>query len=707
MKRKLSTTLLSLLFLAGSLLHAQTQVWTLQGPSSRHSHSAVFDPTSSQMIIFGGQATASGAGLNDVWLGTTSSNQSDSFAQLLPAGAAPAGRYGHVAAYDSASNRMMIFGGALGMPAPCANDIWILDSANGKRRNPAPSWFPQTPSGSLPAARMYASGAYDPNSNSLIVFGGNNCSTGYFNDVWVLSNANGQGGTPAWSQLATAGAPPAARQSATAVYDSTNNVLTIYAGDAGGAPFNDVWVLSNADGSGGTPTWSQLTPTGTLPPARTGHTAVYDAANNRMTIFGGTNRSITLTDTWILTSANGIGTPSWIQNTTTGTAPSVAYHSAVYDSHANAMYAFAGTSSAAKLSTNSHAFTLTNANGLAQTGARWVLGGIAVRYGQSAFYDTATNSLFVFGGQHAKNNQNFGDYWQASGVLGSINLKWNLVPTKSAAPSPRYGHTGLYDSGSDRLMIFGGSATSLGTCMNDYHLLQHANVVGGSPMWGTITAAGVLPAPRVFQASAYDAATNTIMIFGGFNCKTVFFNDVWILTNANNATGKPTWTQLNPVGIPPSVREGSSAVYDPTTNSLIVYGGDAGPKSAFSDLWILSNANGTGGAPAWTQLVPLNNGPVARSGHTATYDAVNNIMTIYAGFNGTSDLSDLWTLAGANGQTGTALWTQGSSGQPRRFASSVYDPASNTMITFGGSSSVNPLVPSADIYTLSDANGQP
>ncbi len=704
MKLKLSA---AILILCANVLQAQTQVWTLQGPSSRHSHSAVWDPTSSQVIIFGGESTATAAGLNDVWLGTTSTSLNDSFTQLLPTGTAPSGRYGHVATYDSASNRMMIFGGAAGSPLSCANDVWILDGANGRnQRNPTPDWIPITPSGTLPSPRAYSAGAYDPNTNTLIIFGGSDCSTGYFNDVWVLSNANGGGGTPVWTELATSGPAPAARESASAVYDPTNNILTVYAGDVAGSPFSDVWVLSNANGNSGTPTWTQLTPGGTAPSARTGHTAVYDSVNNRMTIFGGTTKIATLSDSWVLTAANGIGSPSWVRITTAGTAPSVAYHSAVYDARLNTMYVFAGSSSASKLSTNSHAFTLTNANGL-QTNAKWFLGGPPVRYGQSAFYDNVTNSLFVFGGQHSKTPLNFNDYWQASGVLGSVNLKWTIVHTKSGAPSARYGQTGVYDSGSDRLMIFGGSAGTTGACVNDYHVLQFANAQGGTPTWSTVTILGTLPSPRALQASAYDAATNTIIIFGGFNCQTTYFNDVWVLSNANTVTGKPAWTQLNPVGPGPSVREASSAVYDPTTNSLIVFGGDTGGKTAFSDLWILSNANGTGGTPAWTQLVPMNGGPAARSGQTATYDAVNNIMTIYGGFNGTKDLSDLWMLSGANGQTGAATWTQGPSGQPRRLASSLYDPASNTMITFGGSSSINPLDPSSDIYQLSDANGLP
>jgi hypothetical protein len=261
----------------------------------------------------------------------------------------------------------------------------------------------------------------------------------------------------------------------------------------------------------------------------------------------------------------------------------------------------------------------------------------------------------------------------------------------------------LYDAVSDRLMIFGGST---GTCQNDYSVLQHANVKGGSPTWLHLAPAGTAPSPRVLQASAYDVATNSLMIFGGYDCVSNYFNDVWVMSNANDVSGTPTWTQLSPLGDPPSVRESSTAIYDPTSNSLIVYGGDQGGLP-FGEIWILSNANGSGGTPTWTQQFALNQGPVARSGQTATYDAVNNIMTIYGGYDGTNVIGDVWMLAGANFQTGTAAWMQGVTGQPRRFASSMYDPTTNVMVTFGGASNSAPLTPEADLYTLTDANGLP
>ena len=699
----LSFLLIAFVFMTAFPSELNAQAWTLLGPPSRHSHSAVWDPISAQMIIFGGFDTSNSTNLNDVWLGKTSTNLNDSFVAEAPTGTAPAARYGHIATYDSVSNRMTVFGGGTGSPAPCANDVWILNGANGG--SGTPSWIALITSGTAPNPRIYSGGVYDPNSNSLIVFGGSDCSGGFFNDVWVLSNANGEGGSSAWTQLTPSGTPPPARESGSAVYDSINNILMIYGGDAGGSPFGDVWVLSNANGSGGTPTWTQLSPTGTAPMARTGQSGTYDQTNNRMTIFGGIVSGVTLTDAWVLTFANGLGgAPAWSLIPTQGTAPSLAYHSAVYDSKLDNLYVFAGKSSADKLATNDHAFTLSGANGISTKGYKWSLGGPPVRYGQSAFYDSVTNGLFVFAGSHS-GTLTFNDYWQEAGILGSSNLDWIHLTPKGTAPSVRFGQTGLYDSASNRLMVFAGSNGAATTCYSDYHVLENANTKGGSLTWVTVTPTGTAPAARTHQASAYVASTNQIIIFGGFNCKNGYFNDVWILSNANDLT-TPSWAQLHPLGTAPSIRQGSSAIYDPSTNSLTLYGGDKG-GTPFGDIWILSNANGSGGSPTWMQLTPSNNGPVARTGHTATYDSVNNVMTVYAGYSGTALLGDSWVLSGANGNAGVATWTQLPSGQVRRYHSSVYDPASNQMITYGGTTGVQPLDPTSDVYVLSDANGLP
>ena len=54
--------------------------------------------------------------------------------------------------------------------------------------------------------------------------------------------------------------------------------------------------------------------------------------------------------------------------------------------------------------------------------------------------------------------------------------------------------------------------------------------------------------------------------------------DVWVLTNANDSGGSPVWAQLHPKwegdgNIQPGARFYSTAVRDPGTNSMIIFGG--------------------------------------------------------------------------------------------------------------------------------------
>ena len=152
----------------------------------------------------------------------------------------------------------------------------------------SPSWTLLGPSGlTYPLFRNGSTTVYDPSSNRVILFAGSSDDVGNprLNDVWIETNANGLGGTGAWSNLIPNGAAgsPQVRSQHSAVYDAANNRMIIYGGcgavptSNGCLPIADnVWVLSNANGLGGTPTWMQLFPTGGPPPARQSHQAVYD-----------------------------------------------------------------------------------------------------------------------------------------------------------------------------------------------------------------------------------------------------------------------------------------------------------------------------------------------------------------------------------------------------------------------------------------------
>ena len=62
----------------------------------------------------------------------------------------------------------------------------------------------------------------------------------------------------------------------------------------------------------------------------------------------------------------------------------------------------------------------------------------------------------------------------ASGQVSQVPTNWVEVLPAGTPPSARFGHTGLYDSSSNRMMVFGG-ATSLTSCLNDFWTLDDAN----------------------------------------------------------------------------------------------------------------------------------------------------------------------------------------------------------------------------------------
>jgi hypothetical protein len=97
--------------------------------------------------------------------------------------------------------------------------------------------------------------------------------------------------SPSWTLLGPSGLTfPLFRGGSTTVYDPSSNRFILFAGssdDVGNPRLNDVWVETNANGLGGTGAWSHLLPSGALPQVRSQHSAVYDAANNRMIIYGG------------------------------------------------------------------------------------------------------------------------------------------------------------------------------------------------------------------------------------------------------------------------------------------------------------------------------------------------------------------------------------------------------------------------------------
>jgi len=324
-----------------------------------------------------------------------------------------------------------------------------------------PTWSHLTPTGTGPMLNSNPA-VYDPTSDRLIIFGGlaadGSCCT---SDTWILTNANGVGGNPAWQKLAPTGTLPPSRISHSAVYDLDNNRLIIFAGGvinsqcfAFCALYNDVWVLSNANGNGGAPVWNQLTPAGTLPPARSAQAAVYDPVTKRMVIFGGGDDGIgDLNDTWVLTNANGIGSSSeWIRLSPGGGPPSPREVAMVsYDPVANTMTIFGG-------SFQSDLWILSNANVAGNSTPTWQqitqnspAPGTLSNWNSG--HDQAANAMIFFGG-----SPSFGEFrndvWELHNANGTETPTWQqLIPNGQPGSPPAGAFMGSYDPNLQRLMI--------------------------------------------------------------------------------------------------------------------------------------------------------------------------------------------------------------------------------------------------------------
>ena len=223
-------------------------------------------------------------------------------------------RSDHSAIYDAPNDRIIVFGGWNGRQF--FNDVWALDTTEGSE-----AWTKLNPHSAWPPPRAQHTAIYDAANQRMIVFGGHQ-SHYNFNDVWALDLSTP--GTETWSNLLPTGLPIGDRRYHSAVYDATNQRMVVFGGSGRGGLRNDVWTL---DLTPGVEAWSQLAVTGSVPPARWQHTAIYDSQNGLMVVFGGTDGSTLRNDAWAL----NLTTQHWAALSPAGDPPPARRkHSAVF-----------------------------------------------------------------------------------------------------------------------------------------------------------------------------------------------------------------------------------------------------------------------------------------------------------------------------------------------------------------------------------------
>ena len=585
------------------------------GPSARASCGMIYDDRIDRTVLYGGE-NASSTALGETWWleGSTWT--------LAPTTNPPAARRRHVMALRPNASKSILFGGQ--QTGNVLSESWELDTSSIAIVAPitltslATTGGPQglrnhtlTP---LPAGGMLlfggvtANGAqpltyslsgttfqpeypkfspvfrtehtlmFDPNRMNNVLFGGKDPIGTPLAVTWIWANN-------AWS-IAPTSTAPSARSGHTMVFDRQANIGLLFGGENGsGAALNDFW---SWDGT----SWNQLTPAA-LPTARARHSMAFDALRNRTVIYGGRNGATGLADVWEWNGTN------WTQvNTTLQPSP---------------------------------------------------------RHGMGMVYDAGRNRAVLFGG---RNNTFFRDTWELSTNPDPLitGLGWSRRPTANS-PSARNSTAMTFDLVRNRTMLFAGFD---GGAIGETWTFDGVDWTQRTPVNS--------PPNRSGPAMTFDTARGVAVMFGGFSNTQSHLSDTWEWNGTN-------WTQRTTATSPPG-RMFSQLAFDTTRQRTVAFGGLAS-AGTLGDTWEYNGTN-------WTNATPASASPSARQGHTMCFDPARNVTLLFGGRDAIGATDETWVW------NGTA-WQQLSptnSPPPREGAGMVFDPARQRVVLFGGSTTL-------------------
>ncbi len=226
------------------------------GPDPRASHALAYDSIRNRTVLFGGHF--GGASVRDTWEWA-----GDAWTQVQDTGPSP--RSGHAMCFDSVRGRVVLFGGGPTGGA-ALGDTWEWDGTD---------WVQQQDTG--PSPRRGHAMAFDTPRARVVLFGGlGGPGPDSFADTWEY-----EGNDAAWTQVADIG--PDACFGAGLVFKKTRIGLfggasTLSGGMATPVVFGLTWEW---DGE----LWTARQDIG--PGPRIGHALAYDAARDRVVLFGG------------------------------------------------------------------------------------------------------------------------------------------------------------------------------------------------------------------------------------------------------------------------------------------------------------------------------------------------------------------------------------------------------------------------------------
>ena len=352
-------------------------------------------------------------------------------------------------------------------------------------------------------------------------------------------------------------------------------------------------------------------------------TAVYDGADRALLLFGGQSVSA-LGDVWSYPLA-GRGAGRWT-SLDGGQPQARAGQAGAWDARDGVLFVFGGYTGARL----NDLWAYKPARGV--TG-RWTLiplVGPAARTEASLVWDSADNTLLLFGGADAGGSLN--DVWAYRPVGdGTAPGRWIALSATGGAPSGRHLHSAVWDGANRQMLVFAGETGP--TILRDLWSFHVDSLSKGRGHWSQLMTAAT-PAARFAQAAVWDPSGARMLVFGGVNGAGGFLDDLWAYSPGRGAAAG-RWANLGTPGIP-DARATTGAIWDGVDNALIIFGG-TGAGSIRNDTYVYRGS--------WSALT-RGGAPERRNGSTAVYDTVNNALLLFGGTGANGALNDLWQLGG-------------------------------------------------------------
>ena len=312
-------------------------------------------------------------------------------------------------------------------------------------------------------------------------------------------------GQPLYSFEPIAFGPPApqARTDGTAVYDPQGRRLYVFAGRAG-TRRNDLWAYAFDQAA-----WVALQPQGAAPPARDGHTMVFDSARRRLIVFGGQASSF-FNDVW----AYEIEADRWTRLDASGPAPNIRYgHSAIADPRRDRMVISHGFTDEGRFD-DTWAFDFAANAWTEISPARRPLRRCLHR----AAYDPARDRMLLYGGcASGAGPCPLDDLW-------AFDLAANAWTQLASGPPGREFYGVGFDSEADRMVIFGGRAS--GALLGDVRTFDPA-----ANAWQEPEFSGPGPSARSRVEGAFVDGMG-VVFFGGSTAGGRSTNELWLFAAA-------------------------------------------------------------------------------------------------------------------------------------------------------------------------------